>query len=356
MIKKSKFSGFRLLSIFCAVALIGAFTQSCVTNTTPEPKEPSFWLGGDISATTHSEAKGIVSYNKDSVPTENTKLMKELGLNSVRLRVWVNPEGGWSSKEDVLEMARRAKAEDMAIMIDFHYSDWWADPAKQNIPKAWADMDYEQMKQALASHTSETLQLLKDNDIDVKWVQVGNETSTGMLWPMGHSDNMAQYAGLTTAGYDAVKSVYPDAQVIVHLDNGFDSEMYNRMFDGLKANGGKWDMIGMSIYPYWAQMYHNLSEEEVLNRSIANIKELGHKYGCPVMIVETGVEAAKPEEGYQFMKKLIDAAMNDTEGICPGVFYWAPECCHGGYPLGAFQNDQPTKIMDAFTEAAAKIK
>ena len=320
-------------------------------------KAKVFWLGADISGTTELESRGVVSYNKDNVQTENTLLMKQLMLNAVRLRVWVNPKDGWSSKEDVLVMAKRAKEHDMALMIDFHYSDWWADPEKQNIPAAWKDYDYETMKEALACHTQETLQLLKDHDIDVKWVQVGNETSDGFLWEVGRaSTHMDQYAGLTTAGYDAVKRVYPDAEVIVHLDNAFDSDLYDFIFDGLKQHGGKWDVIGVSVYPYWAMKFnHQPNAEKTLEESIKNINRISKKYDCEVMIVETGVEAAKPVEGKEFMANLIEAAMNETEGRCTGVFYWAPEICRGGYALGAFQNDRPTIIMDAFTEAATQI-
>lgn len=270
--------------------------------------EPEFWLGADISATTELESRGIFSYNAEGERRENTALMKELGLNAVRLRVWVDPQGGWSGQQDVLEMARRAKQHDMAIMIDFHYSDWWADPNKQITPAAWADLDYEGLKTAVAQHTARTLQLLRDNDIAVKWVQVGNETRNGFMWPVGHIDNMEQYAGLTTAGYDAVKSVYPEATVIVHIDNGYDNELYNRIFDGLAEYGGKWDMIGMSLYPFWAREEHpEMTAESVLRDCIANVNTVSEKYGCEVMIVETGVEASEPVPGKAFMAALIDA-------------------------------------------------
>lgn len=318
--------------------------------------EPEFWLGADISATTELESRGIFSYNAEGERRENTALMKELGLNAVRLRVWVDPQGGWSGRHDVLEMARRAKRHDMAIMIDFHYSDWWADPAKQITPRAWADLDYEGLKAAMAQHTAQTLQLLRDNDIDVKWVQVGNETRNGFMWPIGHIDNMEQYAGLTAAGYDAVKEVYPDATVIVHIDNGYDNALYNRIFDGLAEYGCKWDMIGMSLYPYWAHEEHpEMNEETVLRDCIANVNAVSEKYGCDVMIVETGVEVSEPVSGKAFMAALIEAMRHETGGHCKGVFYWAPECCHGGYKLGAFADDRPTAVMEAFTEAARDL-
>ena len=136
--------------------------------------QETFWLGADISGTTSLEAHGGQLYNAAGEPRENTQLMKELGLNAVRLRVWVNPKEGFCRPDDVLLMASRAKALDMEVMIDFHYSDWWADPGQQNIPAAWKDMTYEEMCQALAEHTRSTLLLLKTNGINVRWVQVGN--------------------------------------------------------------------------------------------------------------------------------------------------------------------------------------
>jgi len=319
--------------------------------------QDKFWLGADISGTTELEARGIQLYNAAGEPRENTALMKELGLNAVRLRVWVNPRRGFSNKEDVLKMALRAKALDMPVMIDFHYSDWWADPAKQNIPEAWKNYSYKQMKRALARHTRETLQLLKDHGIDVKWVQVGNETTNGFLWPMGHAQtNMKQYAGLTDAGYEAVKKVYPDAISIVHLDCACDPARYDFIFDGLRKYNARFDMIGVSVYPYWdIDSKLETDYKGTIKDFPANLKRISEKYGVETMVVETGVEVSKPEEGKVILKAIIDAAMNDCDGHCHGVFYWAPEL-EGPYPLGAFKNHRPTVIMDTFTEAAAEMQ
>ena len=332
-----------LLTMMLCLCAVGIEAQ--------ENKEP-FWLGADISGTTMHEKHGRQLYNAKGEPRENTQLMHEIGLNSIRLRVWVEPKDSTCNKEDVLRMALRAKKYGMAVMIDFHYSDWWADPGQQNIPKSWAGMNYKQMKKALAKHTKETLKLLKKNDIDVRWVQVGNETTNGFLWPMGNAkENMEQSAGLTLAGYDAVKKVYPDAQVIVHLDCACDPKRYDRIFDGLARYGAKWDMIGVSVYPYWdIQAGHTKSAEETLQKAIANINRLQKKYNCPTMVVETGMEKRKPVEGKKFIADLIKACKTQTGGLCKGVYYWAPEL-ERHYPLGAFMNDRPTAIMEAFTEA-----
>ena len=313
--------------------------------------DDTFWLGADISGTSQLEAHGVQLYNAQGEPRENTVLMREYGLNAARFRVWVNPKDGFSSKEDVLKLALRAKAQGMAIMIDFHYSDWWADPGKQNIPKAWEKMSYEEMQKALAQHTRETLQLLRDNGIDVKWVQVGNETTHGFLWPMARAEEQMQhYAGLTQAGYDAVKEVYPQAICIVHLDAACDAKRYQFIFDGLKQYGAKWDMIGLSVYPYWdIDAKLTKDEDETLTKAIANINALYKTYQTPLMIVETGYDADHPEAGKKWLKRLITAARTQTDGHCKGVFYWAPEA-EGHYRLGAFRNHRPTAIMDAFKD------
>ncbi len=313
----------------------------------------TFWLGADISGTTELEARGERLYNAQGEIRENTALMKEYGMNAVRLRVWVNPRGGWSGKQDVLEMAKRARYYGMAVMIDFHYSDWWADPHKQNIPALWQYLNYDELKYQFGEHTKEVLQLLKDHDIDVRWVQVGNETTHGFLWPVARAeDHMQQYAELTQVGYDAVKAVYPEAKVIVHLDSGGDQKRYDFIFDGLKKYGTQWDMIGLSVYPYWdKEAGIEKNWQGTVKSFTANIKHLVQKYNTETMVVETGVEARKAEEGKVILKAIIDAARNQTDGHCHGVFYWAPEL-EGQYPLGAFQNNRPTVIMDAFREAA----
>ena len=329
-------------AILC-VAVLAIFSAKAKSN--------NYYLGADISGTTMMEARNTLLYNRNNEPRENTVLMKELGLNAVRLRVWVEPQGGFCNKEDVLKMALRAKENGMAVMIDFHYSDSWADPGKQPIPKSWQGMTYKEMKRALAQHTTQTLKLLKNNGVDVAWVQIGNETTNGMLWETGRAEtNMEQYAGLTDAGYAAVKRVYPNAKCIVHLDCGCDIKRYHRIFDGLKQYNARFDMIGMSVYPYWDMKAKRVKHEnETIERVVANIKSLKLQYGKDVMIVETGYESARPNEGYLFMRKLIDATKALPE--CRGIFYWAPEMEHF-YPLGAFANHRPTKILDAFTEAA----
>lgn len=333
-----------------------------------------FWLGADISGTTELEAQGIQLYNQQGEPRENTILMTEYGIQAIRLRVWVNPVNKewqeqpdgqwvgvpvepapghhpWCSPDDMLEMALRAQALHLPVMIDFHYSDWWADPGKQNIPEAWKDMSYEEMRAAAADHTRSTLQLLSDHQIDVRWVQIGNETTHGFLWPMARAEeHMDHYAGITDTCYAAVKEVYPDAICIVHLDCGSDLRRYRFIFDGLEQYHARYDMIGMSMYPYW-DIQENLTENEneTLEKILMNIQTLYSLYHRPTMITEIGYLAAEEEAGYEYLLMAMRALRDKTNGLCHGVFYWAPEL-EGHYPLGAFRNHRPTKIMQAFLD------
>lgn len=315
-----------------------------------------FYLGADISGTTAIEARGGRLYNSKGEIRECTALMKEIGLDAVRLRVWVNPAEGFCSPEDVLVMAKRAKYYGMEVMVDFHYSDWWADPGHSPIPAAWQYYKLGEVERVLTQHTERTLKLLRDNDISVRWVQVGNETTHGFLWPLAKAeDDMDAYARLTKAGYDAVKRIYPETLVIVHLDAACDAARYDFIFDGLRDRGVKWDLIGVSLYPYWDQKAGlTSSDEESIDKAVANIRRMAAKYGTDAMIVETGVLVDSPKTQKKLLADIIDAAKNRADGHCHGVFYWAPELEDGEYMLGAFKNGRPTEIMEAFTEAAEK--
>ncbi len=348
---------FYILSI-CVIPLM------CGCSTTEQPKD-DFALGADIGWVTEMESKGDKFYTAKGEEMDCFKLLQQLGLNALRMRVWVDPSehGNWCDKNDLLNKAKRTAELGMDLMVDFHYSDWWADPGKQFIPEAWKDFSYEEMKQAVADHTEDVLTLLKDNGITPKWVQVGNETSNGFLWDMGNAtEHPDQYAGLFAAGYDAVKKVFPEAIVLVHLDNGFDPDLYDWNLDILKDNGAVWDMVGMSLYPYWAQESDpERTADATITDCMANIKRVAEKYDCEVMIVETGMECADENgklandsilnEGKKQLARIIQESRDNTDGHCKGVFYWEPECKPSQYRLGAFTEEgYPTVIMDAFKE------
>lgn len=318
-----------------------------------------FVKGADVGFLAGQEARGVKFHDRQGRERECMEMLKnDFQIGAIRLRVWVNPRGGSCGKEEVLRMAQRARSLGMDVMIDFHYSDSWADPGKQPIPQAWRDHSYEQMKADLREHTVDVLTLLKQNGVEPRWVQVGNETTNGLLWDMGHiKKHPEQYAGFIGAGYDAVKSVFPNAIVIVHLDRGHRSDLYDWNLGILRKYGGKFDMVGMSLYPYWAMDGHpELKADQIITDCMANIRHVAEKFGTDVMIVETGYEVneARPEvmlEGRRQLARVIRESLRDTNGRCRGVFYWEPQCLPGGYKLGAFDSDgAPTAIMDGFLE------
>lgn len=302
--------------------------------------------GADVSWITEMEASGVQFYNTGGTSVEGMKLVQSLGVDAVRLRVWVNPQNGWCNQDDLLVKARRAKHLGMRLLIDFHYSDTWADPGQQNKPAAWSTLSFSELKAAVASHTTSVLQLLKDNGIQPEWVQVGNETGNGMLWEDGKASvNMANYAALNNAGYDAVKAILPNSKVIVHLQNGQDNSLFRWLFDGLKNNGGKWDVIGMSLYP-------NKENWEAYNTAcINNINDMIGRYQSEVMICEVGMSWDEEEVAEQWLKELLKAANGIPNQKVLGIFYWEPLAYAGwnGYTLGAFDNNgRPTKVWNAF--------
>jgi arabinogalactan endo-1,4-beta-galactosidase len=295
---------------------------------TPPPTPSNFAKGADVSWLTEMESSGKKFYNSAGAEKECMELMKSLGMNTIRLRVWVNPSPTWNNTADVIVKALRAKSLGLRIMIDFHYSNSWADPGKQTKPAAWAGQDLATLKISLANHTTDVLTQFKNSGITPEWVQVGNETNDGMLWPEGKaSANMSNYAQLVNAGYDAVKAVFASAKVIVHVSNGWDNSLFRWNIGGLISNGAKFDVIGMSLYPSYVA------------------------YNKEVMIVEVGMPWDNAPACKSFITDIITKVKSVTGNKGLGVLYWEPQSYGGwnGYTLGAFDNSgKPTVAMDAF--------
>ena len=279
----------KLIFIFIIVSIVFGCKKSTANGggatippvVTPPVTDSEFAKGADISWVTQMESAGLKFYNAAGTETECMGLMKSIGMNTIRLRVWVNPSPAWNNTADVVAKAIRAKNLGLRIMIDFHYSDTWADPGHQTKPAAWAGQDVAALKTSLANHTTAVLTELKNNNVTPEWVQVGNETNDGMLWPEGKaSTNMNNFAQMINAGYDAVKAVFPAAKVIVHVSNGWDNALFRWMFDGLQLNAAKYDVIGMSLYPTAANW------ASVNTQCLINMNDMVARYSKEVMLVE----------------------------------------------------------------------
>ncbi|MEA5259681.1 glycosyl hydrolase 53 family protein [Arcicella aquatica] len=345
----------KLINFLCCSLLL----LSCSNTSNNEVIEPvketpisGFAKGADVSWVTEMEAAGVKFYNTSGQAMECMALMKSLGMNSIRLRVWVNPSPAYNNTADVVAKAIRAKNLGLRIMIDFHYSDNWADPGKQTKPAAWTSLDLEGLKSAIGKHTTDVLTELKKNGITPEWVQVGNETNDGMLWPTGRaSTNMSGFAQMINAGYDGVKAIFPDAKVIVHISNGYDNQLFRWMFDGLKANGAKYDVIGMSLYPTYAPDFASGGWAKVNQQCLTNMNDMISRYNKEVMIVEVGMPWDSASECKLFLSDIITKTKSISNSKGLGVLYWEPQAHNNwvGYTLGAFDNSgKPTIAMDAF--------
>ena len=324
--------------LFC-LGLISSFFISAVS-------AADFARGADASWLTQMEASGRLFFNPSGVQQDCLQVLKETGIDSIRLRVWVNPAGGWNGLTDVVAKAVRAKNLGLRVMIDFHYSDSWADPGQQTKPSAWTGHGIAQLNADVADHTAAILNALKAAGVTPEWVQVGNETNDGMLWNEGRASvNMANFAGLVTSGYDAVKAVFPSTRVIVHISNGYDNALFRWIFDGLTTNGAKYDVIGMSLYP-------SSSNWATLNsQCLANMNDMAMRYGKEVMICEVGMDVNAAVACKAFLADLIAKTQSVPGGKGLGVFYWEPESSNNwqGYSLGAFgSNGRPTVALEAF--------
>ncbi|MDO4164269.1 MAG: glycosyl hydrolase 53 family protein [Bacteroides sp.] len=355
----------KLKNIFLAgLLLMGAAACSDDDAQPTFPEEPTYDMtgfakGADVSWLTEMENEGVKFYSSDGNATECMTLLRDLGVNSIRLRVWVNPTDGWCNKNDVVAKAWRAAQLGMRVMIDFHYSDTWADPGSQYKPAAWEGLSIDELKTAISDHTKDVLNALKDKGVTPEWVQVGNENGPGMLWDTDeavsgatynvekddvvYAENTANFAAFITTGCQAVKEVFPNAKVIVHLQEGNNNDLYRWIFDILKAQNAEYDVIGMSLYPEvdtWQSM---------TNSCVANMEDMVSRYGKEVMICEVGMSWDEAETAKTFLTDLITKSKAIDE--CLGVFYWEPQCYDGwnGYTKGAFDEDgKPTVAMDAF--------
>jgi arabinogalactan endo-1,4-beta-galactosidase len=310
-----------------------------------------FVKGADIGWLPQMEATGCKFYDSTGTQKDCLQILKEHGINTVRLRVWVNPStdkiNGHCSKKEVAALALRAKNRGMRIMIDFHYSDSWADPGKQNKPAAWTNHTFSQLLTDVYDYTFTVLDTLKSIGATPEWIQIGNEITYGMLWPDGNTTNWAQLAQLLNKGYDAAKAVDNSIKVVLHLDQGEDSVRFRTFFDNAEVQNVKYDVIGASYYPYYAGSDYTMT---ILNLG-GNLNTMAEYYTKEVMVVEVGGDYTQVQDTYNMLvavMKVVGAVPN-KKGL--GVIYWEPEGAKtwSNYELSCWGTDwKPTKALDAF--------
>nr|WP_315165689.1 glycosyl hydrolase 53 family protein [uncultured Flavobacterium sp.] len=335
--------------------IISLVFSSCTSQTIDKPVQPinNFAKGADVGWLPQMEATGYKFYDTDGKQKDCLQLLKDRGMNTIRLRVWMNPSNdkasGHCSPAETVTMAVRAQKMGMRIMIDFHYSDSWADPGKQFKPKAWENHSFLELQNDVYNHTFEVLNLLKAAGVTPEWVQVGNEIPGGMLWPEGKSSNFVQLAQLLNKGYDAVKAVDAKIKVIVHLDEGNNNEKFRWFFDNAKANAVKYDVIGLSYYPFWIKKDYTETITDLSN----NLNDMTTRYDKEVMVVEVGGIDTLEQNTYDMLTAVIKAvkAVPNNKGL--GLIYWEPQGAKlwSNYELSAWRFDgKPSMALDAFKE------
>ena len=245
-----------------------------------------FLFGIDVSSVLAEEASGVKYYDFDGKETDLFRLLADNGINTIRVRVWNHPYddegrgfgGGNCDINTAVEIGRRAAAAGQKLLVDFHYSDFWADPGKQMVPRAWAGMEIEEKTEAVFQFTKDCLTQLKEAGVDVCMVQTGNETNGKLCG----EKNWMNIAFLMDAGARATREVYPEALVALHFANPENADSYRtyaRKMDYYEKNGLiHYDVFATSYYPYWHGTLENLS---------AILTEIAQTYGKKVMVMET---------------------------------------------------------------------
>ena len=320
-----------------------------------------FAAGVDVSSVLSLEESGVVFKDAEGKPADLFHVLKDFGITHVRVRVWNDPfdasangyGGGNVSPERATEIGKRATDAGLKVLVDFHYSDFWADPAKQMAPKAWADMSDADRATAAGDFTRETLQAMKDAGVDVAMVQTGNETNNGVAGVIAWNGMCAIF----NAGAAATRDVFPDALVAVHFTNPEQEGSYERIAEILDNFTVDYDVFASSYYPYWHGTTENLT---------AVLKDIADTYGKKVMVAETswartlddadgyantiGTAADATQypisvQGQATAVRDVIQAVADVGPAGVGVFYWEPAWLPVGQPEDAVAN---AKLWEQF--------
>jgi arabinogalactan endo-1,4-beta-galactosidase len=336
-----------LLVVLSFIMLFSAFL--IFPNVQKVQAAPAFAYGADISWLPAMEASGYQFYYRNGTSGDLLNILKtDFGINAIRLRTWVNPSNdlmsGILDQATTIALAKRVHQAGMSVMIDFHYGDSWNSVGHQTCPAAWQGLTFNNLQSTLYNYTYNYLTALKNEGVTPAWVQIGNETNSGLC---GYSpNNPVQMVGLFNAGYDAVKAVSPSTIAMIHLAGPQRplENFLNPFFD----NGGKTDMIGFSSYA-------SLADQAVVADRVEYFRNL---YNKPVMMAEVGGAWNKAQENKTKLTNWINR-MKNIGGNGTGVFYWEPQSppgFNGGYTMGALdENMRWTAAMDAYRETSGVV-
>lgn len=350
-----------------------------------ESPAAEFMAGADISALPVLEGAGA-SYRDDGVPGDAIDILRDNGVNWFRLRLFVEP----SSSEDAfvvndlnytIALAQRAKASGAKLLLDFHYSDTWADPGHQAKPASWSGLSFAGLTQRVRDYTRDTIASFKDAGVLPEMVQIGNEISNGMLWNSGYvwtggsnATGFNNLAALLHAGIDGAKTgagAGNEPLIMIHHDKGADWNAASYYFDKLVDRGVEFDVIGYSYYPKWH--YNPSNGDGGIDDLRTTLNNTAAVFGKPVAVVETGFPSrgaqfepdyefdVSPQGQHQFLQAMIDAVTDVPNDLGRGVFWWYPEARpvagHGVWEGGRFGLfDQNGNLLPAAGAFAALMQ
>ncbi len=321
-------STFKIIGwLFLAMAMI----PHAIALPPPQP----FAYGADLSLIQHVEKHGV-QFRQENQVQPGLQIFRDHGCNFIRLRLFVNPDGTAGQVNTLaytLDLAERAQALGMRILLNFHYSDQWADPNNQSIPQAWKDLAGDALCQRVREYTRETLAAFLLRGCLPQMVQIGNEINHGMLWPIGgplHKDNGQEkwiaLGHLLKAAAQGVRDADPDGtiSIMVHPANGGHAEAAVGFFDNVVAQSVPFDVIGLTYYPFWNGSITDLTR---------TMHQLAERCKRPIYVVEVGKNwngdpEAKPFPDTplgqkDFLEAVIDALREVPNGLGQGFFYWA---------------------------------
>ncbi len=262
-----------------------------------------FVKGMDLSTLLEMERCGAKYYDHGQ-EMDILDIMKKYDVDTIRLRLWNDPKSesgepygaGNNDLAETIAIGKRVTDAGLGVLLNFHYSDFWADPGKQIKPKAWASYGVEELEKAVYDFTKDSLKKVLDAGVNVTMIQVGNELSNGLLWPEGQLPNYDNVAKFVSVGIRACCEVKADIPLMIHLDNGGNNALYRDWFDHYMERGEDFDYIGLSYYPFWHGTLQMLED---------NMNDIAVRYGKELIVAE--VSMGHTMEDYKSYEKLTDS-------------------------------------------------
>jgi arabinogalactan endo-1,4-beta-galactosidase len=290
-----------------------------------------FAIGADLSFLKAAEESGF-QFKENGQAKPGLEIFKDHGYNWIRLRLFHTPTELPNNLEYTIALAKEAKKLGFKLLLNFHYSDTWADPAKQYIPKAWEGKSHEELVNAVFEYTAAVITRFREEDVFPDMVQPGNEIINGMLWPDGKiPENWDQFEELLRAGIDGVFAGckdLPKPLIMVHIDQGGNKDRTKYFFDKLHGYGVEYDIIGQSYYPWWHGSLLDLRENMIF---------MAKEYKKPIMLVEVAycAEPAEyttkpgpfpetPEGQREFLEAVTEIVLKTPDNLGVGIMWWEP--------------------------------